>query len=195
MDCLNKKLLNAGKNNDSESGRFFLVCVFLVIWFLVFSLVNAYNFTYVEVVGNSMNDTLKNGDVLLINKHINPDYGDIVIISGEKANGDLIIKRIIGKGGDEIVIENGGVYRNGKKLNEPYVKGRTYYDNGTSKKTYVIPEGEFFFLGDNRENSSDSRVFGTCKQNQIEGVVPDISLSIRSLTLFRVRFSQIIFGG
>lgn len=198
MNFFGKKLLNTEKTNYREEGRFFLVCVFLVIWFMVFSLVNAYNFTYVEVVGHSMDNTLSSGDVLLVNKRLTPDYGDIVVISGEKTNGDLIIKRIIGKGGDEITLENGRVYRNGVMLNETYAKGNTYFQESPAKKVYVIPEGELFYLGDNRENSSDSRVFGTCEVSQIEGVVPSVSLSLRPLTLLRIRFSQKLssfFGG
>jgi signal peptidase I len=84
--------------------------------------------------------------------------------------GDPLIKRLIGLPGDTLTIRDGGVYLNGAPLMEPYLSGET-----TSCTTYCGPltlgPDEYFFLGDNRPVSRDSRAFGPIAAEQIVGQV------------------------
>ncbi len=91
----------------------------------------------------------------------------------------MLIKRIIGMPGDEISLEDGAVYVNGKQLDEPYVRtvdGETVptepFDNGlpwSLQQPYTVPAGNYFVMGDNRIDSGDSREFGPVPRGQLVG--------------------------
>ncbi len=113
---------------------------------------------------HSMDDTLHNNDYLILWKggfkmgHA-PEYGDIVVFRSNMDNEEtgkkkLLIKRVIGMGGDTVSISGGVVYRNGVALDEPYTKDG--FTNGGMDEV-VVPEGTLFLLGDNRLVSLDSR--------------------------------------
>lgn len=108
------------------------------------------------VKGTSMNPTLYENNYLILNKlsYLNnePNYGDIIVINTERENEKLIIKRVIGIEGDQIDINGGEVYRNGKQLDENYISEKT---EGTYH--FSVPSGKCFVLGDNRPVSLDSR--------------------------------------
>jgi len=104
--------------------------------------------------------------------------GDIVVFNpppawAQQSDGTPYIKRIIGVGGDTVEIrEDGFVYVNGVKLVEPYL----YAQGGEPQPTipfgqarWVVPQGEFFVMGDHREKSADSRSFGTISASSIIG--------------------------
>lgn len=119
-------------------------------------------FRVVNVSGNSMNNTLQNGEKLLLSvSKSSPTYGDIVVIRRE--SGTPLIKRVIGLPGDTIYIDDaeGIVYRTkagqskSEALVEPYATGRT--EDRIHDSALVVQEGEIFVLGDNREDSWDSR--------------------------------------
>ncbi len=94
-----------------------------------------------------------------------PRFGDIVIFKPDWSRKDFI-KRVIGLPGDTIQVVKGvGVFRNGKLLEEPYVKAPPNYNWGPE----VVPEGKYFVLGDNRINSWDSHYWGFLEQDDIEG--------------------------
>lgn len=164
--------------------------VILVAFLALVSFFKTFVFASVQVVGNSMNDTLKNGDNLIVLTNPEIKRGDIVVFSGEDEN-KFFIKRVIGLPGDVIRIvpdgENKGVYRsiNGveEKLDEDYAKGVTE-TFGTSGK-YVVAEGRLFVLGDNREHSSDSRgsYVGQPEISKVLGVVPDWVVAIKDTPL------------
>ncbi len=127
------------------------LCAVIVI-LVIFSVL----FRPCSVQGVSMAPTLQDGDQLLLsNLDYTPTRGDIVAV--RRDNGTPLVKRVIAVAGDMVHIdgESGKVYLNGEVLNEPYVKGVTFPMHMT--QPIVVPEGELFILGDNRENSHDSR--------------------------------------
>jgi signal peptidase I len=146
-----------------------------------------------RVEGASMDPTLHTGQYLLINKvvyaradgtpleHVVPDRtpedkpnyifggpqrGEIIVFRAPQQVDKDFIKRVIALPGESVRIVNGQVFVNGKPLEEPYITHRATYDLDLK----VVPPGEYFVLGDNRPNSSDSHVGGwTVPANNIIG--------------------------
>lgn len=175
--------------NKSRSDRNFLlvIAVMLSIIFAIMTL-NTYVIFNVYVLGPSMQPTLKTGDVLIANRLREPSRGDIVIVSGAKPNSkDWLVKRVIAVGGETVEIKDGYVFINGERLSsEPYAiaDGVTEPAQG-HPSVFTVGENEFFYLGDNRVNSNDSRNYGTCKREQIVGVVAEWSVEKKeSVTRF-----------
>lgn len=183
---------------EREDRNFYLFAGILMAIFAVMIALNAFVYSFVVVQGASMQPTLFTGDVLIVNRLKGFGYGDIIIIDGEKENGDPLIKRVIGLAGDTVKIEGGYVYlkKQGesdfKKLDEPYLysEGITFYPvidkpSHTEETVFSIGENQVFYLGDNRMNSSDSRsAFGTCDTEQVSGVVANWSLGLRPVLNF-----------
>lgn len=111
------------------------------------------------IPSGSMLETLQIKDHLIANRAaywFSPiRRGDIVIFKYPYDNRDFI-KRVIGLPGDKIEITDGQLYRNGKKINEPYLREEMYFDFSP----YIVPKGNLFVCGDNRNNSDDSRHWG-----------------------------------
>lgn len=178
---ITKSLVDEQKEKRKSDALFLLWVAVIATVLLCVVLLNTYVFFNVRVSGRSMQPTLYTGDLLVANRVKQFNRGDIVIISGEKENNDWLIKRVIAVGGDTVKIQDGFVFVNGTVLVENYVKtgGVTrpqvegLFDSGEET---VIPENQVFYLGDNRTDSSDSRTFGTCGNEQIVGVVEDWSL-------------------
>lgn len=125
--------------------------------------------------GNSMNNTLHDGDLLITEKVTknfkdnNYDRYDVIIFKPNKKNNEnekYYIKRIIGLPGETVRIEDGSIYINNNKLSENYGK-EEMIDSGSADQEYLLKEDEFFVLGDNRNNSLDSRYIGPVKKEQI----------------------------
>jgi len=111
-----------------------------------------------------MYPTVNNKEVLLVSKVKKPSQGDIVTIYSDKL-GKYLCKRVIGVSGDEIEIRDGIVYRNGKKLVE------SYNEDTETNGTWKVGANELFVLGDNRNNSTDSRNLGVLQESNLQGVV------------------------
>lgn len=137
---------------------------------LAIILIRMFVITPVRVNGSSMYSTLKDGEIMILNKL---DYKlhdierfDIVVV---KTDEKKIIKRVIGLPGETLKYEDNTLYINDKKIDEPYLKDATEDFNITSLGYDKIPDDCYFVLGDNRDNSSDSRIIGPVKKSQITG--------------------------
>ena len=130
----------------------------------------------VHVEGLSMYATLDNNDYLIANKidyrlHA-PQRGDIIILRPPTDNSKDFIKRVIALPGEKLLIRDGYVYINGHKLDEPYLpEAWTTFNNwpndGTDGK--VMGPNQYFVMGDNRNKSQDSRIFGPIGRDRIDG--------------------------
>lgn len=133
----------------------------------IFLVVNAATGRF-RIEGDSMEPNLHNGEYVLIDKvsyllHA-PERGDVVVFTPPNESRDYI-KRVIGLPGDTVQVTGGQVYVNGVLLDEPYLTG--YVNNDMPAR--VVEEGRYFVMGDNRNNSSDSRTFGSITPQSIVG--------------------------
>lgn len=108
----------------------------------------------VDANGN-VTKTIRKGDTLLLSKVAKVKRGDIVVFD-VKDKIDPLVKRVIAVAGDTVEIRDGAVFLNGERLNESYTQGLTYSLNGEAF-SMTVPTDCVFCLGDNRENSHDSR--------------------------------------
>jgi signal peptidase I len=131
------------------------ILVIVVLTLVIFFLARAAIQTY-EVFQTSMEPNFIQGQRVVILKAAywfgQPQRGDVVIFQAPDGSGEEWIKRIIGLPGDTVRIDNGVVYVNDVQLVEPYMQRYFTY----SMSSLVVPPGEFFFLGDNRNVSNDS---------------------------------------
>ncbi len=129
-------------------------------------LVRTFIFTPIKVQQKSMYPTLNPKDIMLLNKigyYINGvERFDIVVL---KNNDDFLIKRIIGLPGEELEYKNSILYVNGKELKESFINTNTEDFKIDAK----IPKGKYFLIGDNRNNSTDSRILGFIDEKDIKG--------------------------
>lgn len=127
----------------------------ILVAVVIAALINKFLFFNIVVPTGSMYPTIKPNDrivVTRIHNLKNLKRGDIVVFYSQELK-DTLIKRLIGLPNDVVDIrDDGSVYVNGTKLDEPYV-----LNNGGKTGKYTVPEGQYFFLGDNRANSKDSR--------------------------------------
>lgn len=113
----------------------------------------------VRVDGFSMRPTLQDGEYILVNKLAyktgEPHRGDIVVFIFPVDPQEDLIKRVIGLPGETVAIHNGTVSVNGIQLAEPYIASPPAYND-----EWIVPEGQLFVLGDNRNDSRDSHQWG-----------------------------------
>lgn len=160
--------------------------------------INVFIFHPTTVLGQSMEPTLRDGQYIILSRlgHTlgrTPTYNDIVVIDsrvnrnrdlrddltepvqnvavlmkGLEPNHNMWVKRVVGLPGDTIEFKNGKVYRNNTPLDEAYIKEPMQY---RSDRTITVPTGHVFVLGDNRNNSSDSRYIGSVPVDHVMGVM------------------------
>jgi signal peptidase I len=161
-----------------------------------------------DVPTGSMKPTIFEGDRILINKlayglkvpfttmHLlrwnTPQRGEIVVFYSPK-DGTRLVKRVVGLPGDSVQMINERLFINGRPLQYALVSGQTTETLGTATHNVQfiptiramrnfgplkIPAGEYFMMGDNRDNSFDSRYFGTVKLDQIVGRASEVAMSL-----------------
>ena len=152
------------------------ISVYAII-ILIIILLKMYVISPIRVNGTSMDPTLENGDIMILNKIgyriTKIKRFDIVVI---KYKDELLIKRVIGLPGEKIKYVNNTLYVNGKKLDEEFDKTYTYNFSLKEIGSTTVPDDSYFVLGDNREVSKDSRSIGFIDREDIVGK--------SSLTLF-----------
>lgn len=137
------------------------VVLFVLFWFVI---------GVSAVDGNSMCNTLQNGDILVYSRlNRQAGRGDVVALS--LPSGEYYVKRVCAVAGDTVDIRDGELYVNGEKETAGYVLGPTLAESLSLTYPYVVEEGHVFVLGDNRPESVDSRYFGAVNLSQITGVI------------------------
>ncbi|WP_257144445.1 signal peptidase I [Bacillus wiedmannii] len=181
-----------GHSHMKTFGRWFGI---LIIAFMFTGIINMFIFQTYRVEGHSMDPTLSNHELLFVSKFVHtfskePNYNDIVIIDSQLGkeeniqnqildigliatftgakNKSIYVKRVIGKSGDSIEIKGSHVYRNHKKIQEPYMKEPM---NTFIMEKWIVPPNHIFVMGDNRNNSKDSREIGPIPMDHILGKV------------------------
>lgn len=158
--------------------KVFLQCVMMAaLAFGCYWVISKHIFSSVEVVGVSMVPTLQNSDHYLLDRWTymirDPQPNDIVVIR-DPQDDNFSVKRIIGREGDSIYLKHGRVYVNGRMLDEPYLlPGTPTYGFLTRKgeQWVVCGKDRYFVMGDNRNNSADSRIYGSVPRQNILGTV------------------------
>ena len=159
----------------------------IVIAIVISFVLKNYVLTLVKVQGESMEPTLQHADRIYVNKLMyKPEKGDIIIFQPASDPNKPYVKRIIATEGDTVYIDfqTGNVYVNDELLNEPYILESTHrygsyimrlirffieQGNYSKEKPIVIEAGKVFAMGDNRNNSKDSREIGQVPVEDIMG--------------------------
>ncbi len=134
-------------------------------------------FAHASINGVSMQPTLTQDQNLLISRvhYLFGDiqYGDIIVFRPPEGRGERrLVKRVIGLPGDEITMDDNRVYVNGAALDEPYwADANRPCRTCRNDYTWVIGSDEYFLMGDNRNESTDSRSFGAIPRDRIVGKV------------------------
>jgi len=175
-----------------------------------------------EVPTGSMQPTIVEGDRIFVNKlayglkvpftslHLlrwsTPQRGEIVIFNSP-ANGERLVKRVVGLPGDTVEMISDHLIINGQPLQYAFVAGQTTETLGAIAHNIQfiptiramrnfgpihIPAGEYFMMGDNRDNSFDSRYFGTVKLDQIEGRSSEVAMSLNYDHYFLPRWNRFL---
>lgn len=181
-------------NEISDFFSLFIIACCLIQSFFVFGFFRA------EVDGKSMEPTFHNAEVVITRSTSNCDNGDVVVVYYDEelnvsfnvhtnlVTGDLLIKRVVAKSGDTIELKDNILIINNEREEICYYKTEemyympipafdlnNYVGNGLiydeENNNYIIENGYYFVMGDNRENSVDSRYVGLFKKNQIVGIV------------------------
>lgn len=160
-----KENRKAARKKRSKKGLIIEVIVYLLIIVFCIHVVPTYILQRTVVSGESMEDTLHNGESLLVNKLAyrihDPERYDIIVFYPKGRDIDeYYVKRIYGLPGETVYIKNNAVYINGEKIDDPYAKDamdESEIELGTEKEPYTLKDDEYYVLGDHRSVSLDSR--------------------------------------
>lgn len=155
------------KTNNRQADRATDICI-IVVCILIF--ITSRFYAIDRVIGSSMEPTYHGGNILISSKHFDVsdiNYDTIVVAEVEGERG-LVIKRVVGMPGDTVQITDGVLYVNGKPEPEEFERMK---DPGMFAEPVTLADDEYLILGDNRNNSKDSRMFGPVKADQIRNIV------------------------
>ncbi len=159
----------ANESSFNEILRFALIALIIVLpirWFVAQPFI---------VSGASMEDTFHNNEYLIVDqvtyRFDEPQRGDVIVFKYPRDHSKYFIKRVIGLPGETVIVDGASItiksadYPEGLTLDEPYAQlGDSRFD-----QTLTLGDDEYFVLGDNRDHSSDSRVWGVLKREEIVG--------------------------
>ncbi len=181
----------------------------LIIAFILAMIIRTFFIQAFKIPSGSMLDTLLIGDHLLVNKiglgvkvpftdilllrFDDPEHEDVIVFEFPEDSSKDFIKRVIGVPGDTIEVRNKDVYRNGEKLTEPYAQHTDSHVIPGSPRDNMppvtMPEDSYFVMGDNRDESYDSRFWGFVTREKVKGTAFIIYWSWQGPT--EIRFGRI----
>ena len=154
-----------------------MICVIFVVF------TRAFIFQQSKIPSGSMEDTLLIGDYIMVNRYVfspadsalekallpvrDVRRGDVIVFKFPEEPETDYIKRVIGVPGDKLEIRRGIVFVNGQRMEDPYVKEA--YRLNDNYPEFTVPEGRYWVMGDHRDRSSDSRVWGYVSRDLIKG--------------------------
>ena len=170
--------------------RAFLFVLMALLSYLLFS---RYVLSTVQVCGTSMSPTLHNGDRFLLNR-IDcllrlPQRGDVVVIR-DPVHGEYAVKRIVALPQEHVCLQRNIIHVNGRRLVEPYLPASAVdTEDAALERPFTIKSDHYFVMGDNRNNSEDSRAYGAVPRHLIAGV---INLGSQPLAFLGAPVSQVM---
>ncbi len=173
-------------------GHLWLAVKYLLISLFIGVVIRGFLLIPVPVTGNSMDQTLSQGDMVLMEKFSKVRRFDVIVF--QQSDGTIYIKRVIGLPGDEIRYEKDQLYINGNKISESFLTNNRNHDHQVSPYTtdFQLEEligekklrpNEYFVLGDNRRISKDSRSFGTVQSKDILGKAQAVYYPIKHIKI------------
>jgi signal peptidase I len=162
--------------------RDYVETILICVVFLIFA--RAFVFQQSKIPSGSMMDTLLEGDYIMVNRFVYAGQsfgweskllpirpvqrGDVVVFKWPPEPEVDYIKRVVGLPGDTVFVRGGYVYVNGEKVDEPYVED-AYRIGNRNERPIVVRPGHYFVMGDHRNQSQDSRVWGQVPQELMKG--------------------------
>lgn len=187
MDTLRSKSLQEPVEKEKKQPglvKFLVEILETVLWAVViFVLINLVS-TRIRVDGASMEPTLTNGELVIVNKLSyrlgEPARGDIIVFHFPVDPSKEFIKRVVGLPGDQVSIHDGVIFINGQRLEEPYISIDTNYLG-----EWTVEQDQLFVLGDNRNNSLDSHNWGTVPMDYVIGKALFIYWPLNALSVIQ----------
>jgi signal peptidase I len=193
VTSIRKKNYKLKKINKPLYYFLYLMTIYSISLFSEPLVADALNFQNFYIPSGGMEDALIKGDYIMVNKGYYQNNkikrGDIIIHIPEHDPENFYAQRCVAVENDHFSIKDGSIYINGTQQIEPYVKGKTYH--GVSKIEGKVPKGRIIVLGDNRENSRDSRYLGYVSLEKVYAKAQYIYWNTNHLLFYENPFERI----